>query len=353
MPPFFDILPPPPAIEKPKPREIAPPHGPYESLTLPPALFAAGDVMGKMWGTDSWAVSGGAGPTPPGDYTFRTGLTEAGRIVDLVPATQAALGGMLDAPNNATQYARQGGAWTPLTAGPPLNYRVGIDLNGTDVDLLPANTNGEIGGVTVPPRSPTQGAMLLAGNLTVPLATKENAGAVVDPPADGRLYARRASVLPNSPGEWFPAALAAVFTYLDQFSVTGAEGANTPLAPTFTIPDVDLPAVPFRWVVAGTGDGAAFIHNVTAPITISGLILDLQLQDGGNWESVTRWNFGANLFPAGGPSLARGVVQIIGANRVRQYSGSGGIEFRLFVVSPPSGPATMGIGFEGQILQFN
>jgi hypothetical protein len=384
MPPFFDILPPPPAIEKPKPREIAPPHGPYESLTLPPALFAAGDVMGKMWGTDSWAVSGGAGPTPPGDYTFRTGLTEAGRIVDLVPATQAALGGMLDAPNNATQYARQGGAWTPLTAGPPLNYRVGIDLNGTDVDLLPANTNGEIGGVTVVARSTTQGlaitgagaltlpvatdallggvrvpahdlvngAMLLNGVLTVPLATKEQAGSVVDPPADGRLYARRGSVIPNGAGEWFPAALASIFTHLQQFNLTGAETPNSVVG-TYTIPAASLPTVPFLWTIAGTGDGAAFIHNFAGPVNLTAGSLQLQLLDGATWEAVTAWSFATAVFPAGGPSVARGTVQPIGANRIRQYSGAGGIQFRLFVASTvPSGPATIGVGIEGQILQF-
>jgi hypothetical protein len=393
MPPFATLLPPPAEARPLLPRVAAPPPEPqpYEILTPPPALFAAGEVMGKMWGTDSWAVSGSGGVTPPGNVTAGRGLTLNGDALDLniagtvsipaslggvivtqarsatqglvlaggdlsVPlATPLLAGAMVDAPNNLTQYGRQGLAWTPITAAAPLNYRIGIDLvGGTNVDLLPANTNGEIGGVTVPlPRSATQGLDFTGTALSVPLATKENAGAVLDPPADGRLYARRSSVVPNSPGEWAPAAMAAVFTHLENFTVTGTEAPNSPLGTPFTIPAASLPAVPFLWAIAMGGDGAAFLHNFNGPALLNAGSLQLQFQDGATWEAVTSWNFATAVFPAGGPSLSRGTVAVAGANRLRQYSGAGGIQFRLFVgATPLSGPATMGLGIEGQILQF-
>ena len=60
------------------------------------------------------------------------------------------------------------------------------------VNLKQANFNGEIGGVMVVGRGPTQGLEYDAatGTLWAPLATDVAAGTIVEPPPDGSQYCR-------------------------------------------------------------------------------------------------------------------------------------------------------------------
>jgi hypothetical protein len=233
-----------------------------------PEPHGVGMVYGKVWGSlTGWQTVGAATVPPPGTtYTFGIGLTEAGGnvdldaatpaeiggiteppadgiylrnaaggvytwqlaaagtayiwgigidetvpgTIDLMPATQTEIGGLLETPADDLQYVRQttaGGvsSWAPLAAAPPLDWGVGIDITGIVVDLQPANfAPGEIGGITSEPQSATQGLLLddATGHLTAPLATDVLAGSIVEPPPDGLVYGRtRDATLGSS---WVP-----------------------------------------------------------------------------------------------------------------------------------------------------
>jgi hypothetical protein len=74
---------------------------------------------------------------------------------------------------------------------PTIAYGVGLRRTRNTVDLKLANEDGEIGGVKVPARGPGQGLDLdTQGFLTAPPATHEHLGGILEPPKDGKAYAR-------------------------------------------------------------------------------------------------------------------------------------------------------------------
>lgn len=86
-----------------------------------------------------------------------------------------------------------------------MNWGIGLEETtpGT-VDLQIAGATGaEIGGITVPAQSATQGLVLDAvGDLSAPLATDLLAGTIVEPPPDGLQYARSRDLAGMS--SWVP-----------------------------------------------------------------------------------------------------------------------------------------------------
>jgi hypothetical protein len=87
------------------------------------------------------------------------------------------------------------------------DHRIGLDDTTTPgvVDLQVANLNGEIGGVTVVPRSDVQGLELdlVTGALTAPLATPLLAGSLIEPPDDSKGYVRQTT---GASSTWVPPA---------------------------------------------------------------------------------------------------------------------------------------------------
>ena len=121
------------------------------------------------------------------------GLAQIGPRIDLQPATNIQIGGILDAPDDGQQYARKFREWERVApSATPVTYGIGIDETAGVVNLKQANFNGEIGGVMVVGRGPTQGLEYDAatGTLWAPLATDIAAGAIVEPPPDGSQYCR-------------------------------------------------------------------------------------------------------------------------------------------------------------------
>lgn len=175
-------------------------------------------VTGDVWtriddltfsGHRDW-LPGGGGP-PPTPLTFDIGLIQIGMVVNLEPATQTIIGGLLEVPIDGNSYVRQDAAWVQTTSG---GYTFGIGLDEVpagsgNIDLLPA-TDTVIGGVAVPARSDVQGLLLdPTGILTAPLATDLLSGSIVEPPPDDLLYVRTRSVAGIS--AWVPNAAGADF----------------------------------------------------------------------------------------------------------------------------------------------
>jgi hypothetical protein len=112
--------------------------------------------------------------------------------------------------------------------GTPKEAGIGLSMTGDVIDLQPANTGGEIGGVTVVARSATQGLdCTAAGSLTAPLATNLLAGSIVEPPPDDAQYVRTRTVAGVS--SWVPASVSDI-----------AFGTGLNYDETLTPPVVDL-----------------------------------------------------------------------------------------------------------------
>jgi hypothetical protein len=87
-----------------------------------------------------------------------------------------------------------------------VEYRIGIDETSPGiVDVLPANTIGELGGVKLDPRSATQGLEydIATALVTAPLATPLLAGVLTEPPDDSKGYVRQTT---GAASTWVPPA---------------------------------------------------------------------------------------------------------------------------------------------------
>ena len=87
-----------------------------------------------------------------------------------------------------------------------IEYRIGIDETSPGiVDVLPANTINELGGVKLDPRSATQGLEydIATALVTAPLATPLLAGVLTEPPDDSKGYVRQTT---GASSTWVPPA---------------------------------------------------------------------------------------------------------------------------------------------------
>ena len=142
---------------------------------------------------------------------FGIGLELTGTTVDLQPATDIELGGIFEpTPDDVALYVRKYtlagvATWEPIPPGTTLTFGIGLTLTGDEVNLDIANTNGEIGGVMTVPRAIDQGLdMAVDGTITVPLATDQLAGSIVEPPPDAKGYVRTTQL--NGVSQWVPPA---------------------------------------------------------------------------------------------------------------------------------------------------
>ena len=231
-------------------------------------------VTGDVWtriddlpfsGHRDW-LPGGGGP-PPTPLTFDIGLIQIGMVVNLEPATETVIGGILEAPIDGSTYVRKDGLWEAQAGSSPLTFELGLTLTGTEVNLDPA-TDLLLGGITEPPpddllyvrtrslagisswvpnaagadfgtglsldtsltpplvnltpagdspiflggvyvidrvRNNTEGLELgIDGRLRAPLATDSLAGTILEPPPDDKGYVRRRT--PAGDSAWVPPA---------------------------------------------------------------------------------------------------------------------------------------------------
>jgi hypothetical protein len=206
----------------PAPRPTRPFNPGFGSATIitrspPPASRLIGEVYGRIVGYDAWTVAGGGTGGPP--LTFGIGLTKAGNNVDLDAATLAEIGGLLEAPSDGTPYVRQDAAWVAAAAAPPAtpyDFRIGLDETAPGVVDLLAATDAVIGGLVEPPpdgllylRSNTAGVgtwqpaaagtayiwgigldETTPGTIDLLPATPTELGGITEPPADDLNYVR-------------------------------------------------------------------------------------------------------------------------------------------------------------------
>lgn len=176
--------------------------------------------------------------------------------------------------------------------------------------------------------------------------------AEINAPDNRLFYARRGS-------NWEPAIFASSFTWSAVFNITGNEevAATPPPQNIWLIPSDALPAIPFAWMIAGTGIGAFFISNNGLPIMASPLpgnrVVSLEDPVGsGTWYDIATLTSGTNLNQPN--TLLRLAPIAAQGNRIWSYNpASAGIRFgiRYTGVGNNNGvPHTLILGLEGQIL---
>jgi hypothetical protein len=134
---------------------------------------------------------------PPRSPTQAADVATSGGDGQLVVplATDQLAGSIVEPPPDGLIYSRTrttGGA-SSWIEGTPIDAGIGLEMTGNTIDLQIANTNNEIGGVRITPRSVSQGLNLNTGLgiLTAPLATESLAGSIVEPQnGTGQLWAR-------------------------------------------------------------------------------------------------------------------------------------------------------------------
>jgi hypothetical protein len=113
-----------------------------------------------------------------------------------------------DKPPAGGPYWMLNGAWSNIPAGVDATYGIGIDLNGSVVNLQPPKASPlEIGGVYTTPRSERNAVVIdTAGHINVPPATNQLLGGMLEPVADGKGYVRASQ--PDGSYQWVPPASA-------------------------------------------------------------------------------------------------------------------------------------------------
>lgn len=98
-------------------------------------VFDAPNGVSYEWDGVVWMVVGG-GAT--GNYIFRIGLAQTGDFVDVTPATDIEIGGILEAPQDNASYVRRNADWVPSTSNLQFRGTWEVATNVPDLDPVAA-----------------------------------------------------------------------------------------------------------------------------------------------------------------------------------------------------------------------